>query len=72
MISVDLSKIPEGVYLLYNVHWGGSNGWILVNRSGGKKIITLDKTAKESSISGNTLNIQCDSFYSTVCGIKLY
>ena len=72
MISVDLSTIPEGVYLLYNVYWGGYNGWILVNRSGGKKIITLDNSAKESTISGNTLTLQCGGFYCTVCGTKLY
>ena len=71
-IILDLSTIPEGVYLLYNIYWTGYSGWILINRSGGKKITTLDNSAKESSISGNTLTLQCGSYYCTVCGLKLY
>lgn len=69
-VIVDLSKIPSGIYFLFNAYHG-YNGWILVNTKDYKNIICLDNNAQKSTIEDNILTIICGSYWSIIYGYLL-
>lgn len=68
-VTVNLSEIPRGVYLLFNTSSGGFNGWILVNYDN-KNIFSLDNkdVNSDSTINDGVLMLNCGTWYSDIWG----
>ena len=68
-VTVNLSEIPRGVYLLFNTSSSGFNGWILVNYDN-KNIFSLDNkdVNSDSTINDGVLMLNCGTWYSDIWG----
>lgn len=70
-VTVNLSEIQRGVYLLFNTSSGGFNGWILVNYDN-KNIFSLDNkdVNSDSTIKDGVLMLNGGTWYSDIWGFN--
>ena len=70
-VTVNLSEIQRGVYLLFNTSSGGFNGWILVNYDN-KNIFSLDNkdVNSDSTIKDGVLMLNCGTWYADIWGFS--